>query len=128
LGNLWKSINSKIKSTWFILFITISNFYFDSSFDFKGQVIDYNKLSIWLQGTSEMSSFFSVNDNTENLMSEQVWNTWKNLYGAPNPVNFPNLPSNFITKEIFKDRVYRFEVKPVVKFKIERVFSMFSNL
>ncbi len=77
-------------------------------------MIDYNKLSIWLQGTSEMSSFFSVNDNTENLMSEQVWNTWKNLYGAPNPVNFPNLPSNFITKEIFKDRVYRFEVKPVV--------------
>ncbi len=57
-----------------------------------------------------MSTFYSVNDNTANLMNEQIWNKWKDLYGAPNTFNFPNLPSNFFA--VFDE--YRFEVKTVV--------------
>ena len=88
-----------------------SAFLINVNFILKGQVIDYNKLSNFIQGCSEISTFMNAYDNTDKPMSESVWKKWTDLYAAPNPLNFPNLASNFISSNVFKDRVYRFEVK-----------------
>jgi len=78
----------------------------------RGQIITESNMNMFIRTLANMTSYLSKNANTDTPFDENIFNSWIDLFGAPDLVHFPNLPNNIITSMILpKDRVYRFEVK-----------------
>lgn len=81
----------------------------------KGQIISESNMNIFIRTLANMTSYLSRNANTASPFDETIFNSWIDLFGAPDLVHYPNLPNNAITSMILpKDRVYRFEVKATI--------------
>ena len=79
----------------------------------KGQVIPWSSFETYLNTLADMTAYFKKVDNTATLFSEKVWNDWIDLFASPNPVHFPNFPTNGLTSIILPGKIFRFEVKKV---------------
>ena len=63
----------------------------------KSQVIQWSSFETYLNTLAYITSYFEKFDNTTTLFSEKVWNDWIDLLASPNPVHFPNFPTNGLT-------------------------------
>ena len=79
----------------------------------KGQIISPDVFfNEYLPNTKTFVDFYKFNDTTNNVITQEVYDKWIDLYGAPN--GFPGYPANFLSNILFPDRTYRFEIMPKV--------------
>ncbi|WP_437915026.1 hypothetical protein WME73_05800 [Sorangium sp. So ce302] len=76
-----------------------------------GRVLDEAEFFCdYLPKLAKLSVYFSENDHESSPFPQEIWDTWIELFGSPNPLHFPGVPHNFIGDTILTDRNYRLEV------------------
>lgn len=78
----------------------------------KNKILNESTILEYIGGVEKLTDYFNENDNTNKILSEEIFNLWIELYSSPDPVYFPGMPINFLINILWpgEKRVYRFEV------------------
>jgi hypothetical protein len=77
----------------------------------QGKILNQNEFDDYIKLNANLTSYFNQYDGTNSTFPQYVYDTWIQLYSAPDPVYWPGYPNNFLTQILWKEkRTYGFEV------------------
>ncbi len=76
----------------------------------QGKIINQSEFDNYMSELTKIVNYFNKYDNTENLFPQEIFDSWIGLFGAADPVVFPNIPTNILLKINGLTQKFRFEV------------------